>query len=298
MLPCNTRSLYASSVDAEDRDRYARLVRLLPDSHYHAERAPQRFLGSGAASEMIETHTLAVGWEQRIEPPAKGGQRRIFYMDHFARMTQLADPRSLAKDNEVDEQTSADALREFMLICSGLLPDQAVTSADYRTALNRALRSTLGSLLTPDNIVPVTLRDRRLQLQQHIQYALLERMFGRGAPAGKSLAHAQEVFLQDNPNPSVPTIEKGILDSLLKHANQSDPMAIYTSGRRAACRAQGYAHPTRIRATKPATTRASAGVAMRAALLAYDAPCTATCTYILPSTCALSQGLLVSACSG
>jgi hypothetical protein len=236
MLPTGTRALFAGvppEAEPGERERYQRLSRLLPDGHFHAERAPQRLLPAGVASQMLASHTLPIGWEQRVEPPAKGGSRRIFYMDHFTRTTQLADPRTSADAViEAVDEAGEDPLNEFLLLSSGVLSEQHVGPADYRAALNRALRHSLHGQL--EGYAPGGLRERRLQLQQHIQLACLERLFGRGVAPAPLVALAYATFVQHHAPPTPAAPDRHVLDSLLRHSSSvpTDPMGLYTSGAR------------------------------------------------------------------
>lgn len=230
MLPTGIRALFASG-EAEERERYSKLASTLLDGNYHTG-SPQRLLPASAASQMMSSHTLPVGWEQRVEPATKGGSRRLFYMDHFTRSTTLVDPRTSAAtpvDVLIDDQEGDEPLSEFLLLCSGVLGEQHVGAADYRAALNRALRHSLAGLL-PSERAPAGLRERRLQLQQHIQLACLERLFGRGVAPACTLVTAHNLFVEHHAPPASPPVDKHILDSLLKHANQADLMGLYTSG--------------------------------------------------------------------
>ena len=237
MLPTGTRALFAGvppEAEPGERERYQRLSRLLPDGHFHAERAPQRLLPAGVASQMLASHTLPIGWEQRVEPPTKGGSRRIFYVDHFTRTTQLADPRTTSADAVIEavDEAGEDPLNEFLLLCSGVLSEQHVGPADYRAALNRALRHSLHGQL--EGYAPGGLRERRLQLQQHIQLACLERLFGRGVAPAPLVALAYATFVQHHAPPTPAAPDRHVLDSLLRHSSSvpTDPMGLYTSGAR------------------------------------------------------------------
>ena len=185
---------------------------------------------------MLSSHCLPIGWEQRIEPPTKNsGTRRVFYMDHNARSTQLADPRMGDTGDKVQTPTqNADAVAELQILCSGVLPEQAVSPADFRAALNRTLRHELDGLTAEGSTTPGGLRACQLQLQQHIQRAVLERLLGHGMPFAMPLAHAHASYIQTHQLTGVTAVnpDSHVMSSLLKHASYADLMGTYMSGAR------------------------------------------------------------------
>ena len=233
MLPVGTRGLGTTS-DATERSHFERLALLLPEGCYHSERSPQRHLASSrAVDSQNSAHALPVGWEQRIEPPSAGQTSRVFFIDHSSRSTTLVDPRSKAADAEVLTDES-DASKELLLLASGVLPEQAVGPADFRAALHRALRQALSGLAS-EGIAAGGLHERRLQLQQHINRALLERLLG--SPPIRSneqqlsaLNRRVSAFALCHAVPPSQPVDTHLLNSLLKHSSYEDLLSLYTSG--------------------------------------------------------------------
>ena len=132
MLPCGTRFLGVNASDRDAQRANGKLSRLLPLGGYHAERSPERFLPANAAAPLhaMASHTLPIGWEQRIERPSAASSSasstcRIFFIDHAARATTLVDPRTTASASASAEEdgdgdgsdTAKDAWRELLQVC-------------------------------------------------------------------------------------------------------------------------------------------------------------------------------------
>ena len=210
MLPAGTRFLGASA-DKDTARSSSKLSRVLPLGHYHEERKPERFLPASAATTPLHvtaSHTLPLGWEQRVERPgtAHGPSTtsRVFYIDHGSRTTTLVDPRVGGTATATDEgdsgdggesDTAVDAMKELLLLASGVLPEQVVSPADFRAVMHRALRKSLSHLTADGPATAGGVRERRLQLQQHISRALLERFLAASHPLCSTVDEVRTLIL-------------------------------------------------------------------------------------------------------
>ena len=118
----------------------------------------------------------------------------------------------------------------LLLLSSAVLPEQAVSPTDFRAAMHRALRQSLSGLTPDGQAVAGGLRERRLQLQQHIARALLERFLGAGVPPISSTDGVQASFGQHHPHAPAPLPDQHVMSSLIKHATHGDLLGLYTSG--------------------------------------------------------------------
>jgi hypothetical protein len=253
MLPSGTRFLGAAPPDRETARTYARLARLLPNGAYHAERSPEKFVSSNTTPLHAEaSHTLPIGWEQRVERPGGAGSSsaqatmcRIFFIDHTSRATTLVDPRvagaGCAAEPASDADGATDAHRELLLLASGVLPEQVVSPSDFRAALHRALRQSLSGL---HHEGPAGgLRERRLQLQQHVGRALLERYLGAGRAPDASASDA--IVRSHRPQPRTPRHPP---PADTRHAAQLAALALHSSHACTREPRQLHARPHRRRA--------------------------------------------------
>ena len=279
MLPAGTRFLGSAPADRPNARKYSQLSRLLPSGAYHTERNPEKYLNSGSAPTPLNSeasHALPVGWEQRVErhTSAAGsgpnsGMARIFFIDHTSRATTLVDPRvsgtgagapdaagAETASDELREILLTDAMRELLLLASGVLPEQAVSAADFRAAMHRALRQTLSELSADRPAVTGGLRERRLQLQQHIGRALLERYLGAGQPPSERVENVQAHFARKHSYPlGLQNLDQHVMSSLMKHAFTGDLLSLYTSGFLGPKRRHIWRVHNRLDALQPAALR-------------------------------------------
>ena len=169
---------------------------------------------------MLTTHTLPIGWEQRLE-----ASKRVFYIDHNSRSTTLVDPRTESTPPAVAAEP--ESLSEYLMLCSGVLTEQAVGPSDFRAALNRALRHRLSCLTSETS---GSSRERRLQMQQYITLATLERLGGSGMAPRMTLARAFELHASNSPSAPPTPPDSHLVNSLFKHGSVNDLMSLYTSG--------------------------------------------------------------------
>ena len=221
MFPNGSTKLRARERDATERSRHARLARLIASP---AERQYQ--FESGDALPPSATVTLPLGFELRFD----AANARFFFVDHAKRATTWQDPRNDPPDVAISNEATEAALRQLELVSSGMLPEQAARPADFRVALGHALRAALhaddvgeaAAALGPTHV-------RRVQHQQHIHLALIERL--RDPP--RPTATLQEAWAANAKRhawaPAAP-LDAHYYDSLRKHVDAHDLLEMYTSG--------------------------------------------------------------------
>ena len=305
-LPTDTRLFYNGKESSAERDRCESLVRLLPEGRYHSERQPQRYL---AAAHKVAVVALPFGWEQRIEQPkdmkAKGGHR-VYFVDHATRTTTLIDPRTKARSKVGPESGSgsdesgggADATQELLLLASGVLPEQAVSPADFRAALHCALNHSLSRLMQEGSgSTPSAggLRERRLQLQQHIMHALLVRYLDaartlsateRETSEADARSAKYDAFLRTHLRVAPAEPSKDVLSSLMKHAHHSDPLAQYITGLLGPKRKHIWRVHSRLDQLAPASLRNYSGGSSEWGLRTRPRMCARTHTHVTCASCA------------